>query len=91
MNLNPSSNIVSGNIDGKFIHDLPTDNNVSYADLMRSSGTLQASNKLENHAQQLNPDNKSEHYRKLSESPPRSQFTHFQQIPQSSMAVNYNT
>ena len=91
MNLNPSSNIVSGNIDGKFIQDLPSDNNVSYADLMRSSGTLQATNKFENHPQQLNPDNRSEHYRKLSESPPRSQFTHFQQIPQSSMAVNYNT
>ena len=43
MNLNPSFNIVSGTIDARFIQDLPTDNNVSYADLMRSSGTFQAS------------------------------------------------
>ena len=89
MNSNPPKNQVTGNFEGTFIQDLPTDNNVSYADLMRSSGTLQNPNKVASNQNVAGPTTQAEHNRKLSESPPRSinfQLTH----ANSNAATNQN-
>ena len=90
MNSNPPQNQASDNFDGNFIQDLPTENNVSYADLLRSSGTFKNTKNVLSNQNLTGIATQTEHHRKLSESPPRS--IHFHQTPANSNGmINQNS